>query len=205
MLTESEQVNLIEILGGKRALGVRVRQEEDLIEQIHRGLPYKTLESVMERMEMEMAFVIAFLGVTARTLQRRQTENVLTREESDRVVRLAKLYERTVKVLGDPSEARAWLHHRNITLGSKTPLEVMDTVIGEARVTLCSAESSRGSIADAGLPPEPKETQRNALQWLGSGKRSGPLECLWHAYGVQFWNGIAGISGAVCPFAYSHP
>ena len=134
MLTESEQVNLIEILGGKRALGVKVRQEEDLIEQIHRGLPYKTLESVMERMEMEMAFVIAFLGVTARTLQRRQTENVLTREESDRVVRLAKLYERTVKVLGDPSEARAWLHHRNITLGSKTPLEVMDTVIGEARV-----------------------------------------------------------------------
>jgi len=134
MLTELEQVSLIEILGGKRALGVKVRQEEDLIEQIHRGLPYKTLESVMERMEMEKPFVIAFLGVTARTLQRRQTEKVLTREESDRVVRLARVYERAVKVLGDPGEATAWLHHPNITLSNKTPLEVMDNVIGEGRV-----------------------------------------------------------------------
>ncbi len=134
MFAESEQVSLIEILGGKRALGVKVRQEDDLMKQIHQGLPYRTLESVMERMEMEMAFVIALLGVTARTLQRRQTENVLTKDESDVVVRLAKLYERTVKVLGDPREARAWLHQPNITLGNKTPLEMMDNAIGEGRV-----------------------------------------------------------------------
>ncbi len=134
MFPKLEQINLIEILGGKRTLGVKVRQEDDLIKQIHRGLPYGTLECVMERMEMKMPFVIALLGVTARTLQRRQTEKVLTKEESDRVVRLAKLYERSVKVLGDPDEAKAWLHHANITLGNKAPLEMMDTVIGEGRV-----------------------------------------------------------------------
>jgi putative toxin-antitoxin system antitoxin component (TIGR02293 family) len=74
------------------------------------------------------------LGVTERTLQRRQTQRVLKKAESDRLVRLAKLFQRTAKVLGDSEEAKAWLHHPNIALDNKTPIEMMDDPISEERV-----------------------------------------------------------------------
>ena len=129
-----EEISLIEILGGKKTLGSKVRQEDDLIKKIQQGLPYKTLESVMATTAISLALLSHFLGVTERTLQRRQAQKVLTKAESDRIVRLAKLFERTAKVLGDREEAKTWLHHPNITLGNRTPLEMMDDPISEERV-----------------------------------------------------------------------
>ena len=132
--TGIEELNVIEILGGKKTLGGKVRQEADLIKQIQQGLPYKTVENVMATTAISLALLRQLLGVTERTLQRRQTQKVLTKAESNRIVRLAKLFERTAKVLGDREAAKAWLHHPNITLGNKTPIEMMDDPISEERV-----------------------------------------------------------------------
>jgi len=121
---------------------------------------------------MEMSFVINILGVTERTLQRRQTEKVLTKEESDRVVRLAKLYESTAKVLGDPGEARAWLHHASIALGNRTPLEMMDNVMGRAEFMRCSAASNKAFTADAVYRLNPKK--HSATPYSGLGAASDP-------------------------------
>jgi len=132
--TGMEQLNVIEILGGKKALGSKVRQEDDLIKQIQQGLPYKTVENVMAATAISLAVLRQLLGVTERTLYRRRAQKVLTKAESNRIVRLAKLFERTAKVLGDREEAKAWLHHPNITLGNKTPIEMMEDPISEERV-----------------------------------------------------------------------
>jgi len=132
--TGVEELNVIEILGGEKALGGKVRQEDDLIKQIQQGLPYKTVENVMAATAISLAVLRQLLGVTERTLHRRRAQKVLTKAESNRIVRLAKLFERTAKVLGDREEAKAWLHHPNITLGNKTPIEMMDDPISEERV-----------------------------------------------------------------------
>jgi putative toxin-antitoxin system antitoxin component (TIGR02293 family) len=129
-----EEINVIDILGGRKTFGGEVRKEEDLIERIQQGLPYEAVESVMAATAIRLPLLPRLLGVTERTLQRRQTQKVLKRAESNRLVRLAKLFERTAKVLGDPEEARAWLHHPNITLGNKTPIEMLDDPISEERV-----------------------------------------------------------------------
>jgi putative toxin-antitoxin system antitoxin component (TIGR02293 family) len=132
--TGVEELNVIEILGGRKTLGGKVRREDDLIKQIHQGLPYKTVENLMAATAISLVVLRQLLGVTERTLQRRQAQKVLTKAESNRIVRLAKLFERTAKVLGDREEAKAWLHHPNTTLGNKTPIEMMDDPISEERV-----------------------------------------------------------------------
>jgi putative toxin-antitoxin system antitoxin component (TIGR02293 family) len=132
--TDAKKINVIDILGGRKTLGSEVRKEDDLIERIRQGLPYETVESLVAATAISPPLLPRLLGVTERTLQRRQTQKVLKKAESDRLVRLAKLFERTAKVLGDSEEAKAWLHHPNITLGNKTPIEMMDDPISEERV-----------------------------------------------------------------------
>jgi putative toxin-antitoxin system antitoxin component (TIGR02293 family) len=131
---EVEEINVIDILGGRKTLGGEVRKEDDLIERIQQGLPYETVESVMAATAISLPLLPRLLGVTERTLQRRQTQKVLKKAESDRLVRLAKLFERTAKALGDREEAKEWLHHPNIALGNKSPIEMMDDPISEERV-----------------------------------------------------------------------
>jgi putative toxin-antitoxin system antitoxin component (TIGR02293 family) len=131
---EVEEINVIDILGGRKTLGGEVRKEDDLIERIQQGLPYETVESVMAATAISLPLLPRLLGVTERTLQRRQTQKVLKKPESDRLVRLAKLFERTAKALGDREEAKEWLHHPNIALGNKSPIEMMDDPISEERV-----------------------------------------------------------------------
>jgi hypothetical protein len=60
--TNVEEVNLIEILGGKKTLGSKVVQEDDLIKKIQQGLPYKTLESVMATTAISLTLRLHFLG-----------------------------------------------------------------------------------------------------------------------------------------------
>jgi putative toxin-antitoxin system antitoxin component (TIGR02293 family) len=62
--------------------------------------------------------------VSARTLGRRLEEGKLTAEESERVYRYARLFERAVEVLGSEEKARTWLKKKQWALGSRIPLEI---------------------------------------------------------------------------------
>jgi len=127
-------VDLLAVLGGRKTLGKNVRREEDLEKWIRLGLPFAALEHFMNVLALQADFMSRFLGITSRTLQRRRTQNVLGKEESAQLVRLARIYQRAVNILGSHQDAVAWLRHPNITLGNKTPLDLMDTPLGEERV-----------------------------------------------------------------------
>lgn len=128
------EVRLTDVLGGPKTLGSRVRNTEDLAAKIREGLPTEALAAVMKAMMLSHEILARLLMITPRTLQRRKREKALPKAESDQLVRLARLYQRTVNTLGSHEDAVAWMHHPNITLGNKTPLELMDTVLGEERV-----------------------------------------------------------------------
>jgi len=80
--------------------------------------------ALKRRMELPLEDVAAWLGTSARTLKRRETQGRLTAEESDRLFRLARLFERTVEVLGSESTARQWLQAEQHALGGRVPLEI---------------------------------------------------------------------------------
>src|SRR3990172_5012902 len=92
----SSRTDLIEALGGSRTLGKKVRKEKDLENEIGKGLPFAALEYLTEVLALELESLLRLMGITARTLQRRRSKNILTREESAQLVRLARVYQRAV-------------------------------------------------------------------------------------------------------------
>ncbi len=69
--------------------------------------------------------------IPPRTLKhRRQRREPLSLDESDRLARVARLWELSVRVFGDPDKARRWLTKPKIRFQEKTPLQLMRTEVG---------------------------------------------------------------------------
>lgn len=129
-----ELPQLIEVMGGRGVFKKSPKTEDALITQVRAGLPYQALAVLLETLNLPADFAFSFLGITKRTLQRRQQKAKLETLESDRVLRLARVFARSIGVFGDKPSAIEWLHAENVNLRSKKPLDCLDTEIGEQRV-----------------------------------------------------------------------
>lgn len=134
MATYTAAPRIQEILGGRRTLGRQVVNEQDLIKIVRSGLPHASLESVQDLLGLSVDAVCASLSLPKRTLARRKKQQRLTADESDRLLRLARVAAAAVGVFGDPRRASAWLQKPNRALGSVTPLSHMDTDVGVRQV-----------------------------------------------------------------------
>ena len=75
------------------------------------------------------------LGIPQRTLTRRLSHRSrLTAAESDRTVRLARVYASAVELIGDQEKAVEWLRTPNRALGGERPFDQLDTDLGAREV-----------------------------------------------------------------------
>ena len=65
---------------------------------------------------------------------RRKKEGVLNREESGKLLRLARIVERAAEVFEDGPVALDWIKSPNASLGGATPLSMLDTDLGAGSV-----------------------------------------------------------------------
>ena len=73
--------------------------------------------------------------IPARTLKhRRARKEPLSMDESDRLARVAKMYELAVKVYGDREDGRDWLLRPKRRFDERTPLTMLRTEKGEEAV-----------------------------------------------------------------------
>ena len=73
--------------------------------------------------------------IPARTLKhRRQRKEPLASDESDRLARVARIYELAVKVYGDRDDGRKWLSGQKSRFDGKTALAMLRTETGEQAV-----------------------------------------------------------------------
>ncbi|WP_274631075.1 antitoxin Xre/MbcA/ParS toxin-binding domain-containing protein [Arvimicrobium flavum] len=133
--------NVVRKLGGTPVLGVDVRSQADLAMAVQRRLPLASLKGLslagLSEQEIER-FVIP-----QRTRRHRAERNQpLTVEESDRVVRLARIQSLAEETFADPGKANRWLRKQLAELGGEMPLNVAQTEAG-ARVI----ETILGKIA----------------------------------------------------------
>ncbi len=112
-------------------IGVRKGKvaELGLVDAVRDGLPMATLErlivdGVISEPELEAHFI------PRRTLYARRQKGTLSREQSDFVVRLARIQAVADEVLGDRPNAHDWLRDRNGALGGERPLDLLDTEEG---------------------------------------------------------------------------
>lgn len=125
---------IAETLGGRSVLKERLADYTAVIQRARAGLPYAALEAVAKRYEVPVTRLAQVLGLPARTLARRKKERRLSAEESDRLVRLAKVAAAAEDVLEDQGNAGRWLQKPNRALGGAIPLDLLGTDLGADQV-----------------------------------------------------------------------
>ena len=102
-----------------------------LHEAILRGLPARSLTRLSEGMSLTRVQVSEVVQIPKRTVARRK---VFKADESDRIYRLATLFQKAVELFGNLDSARRWFVKPQRALGGKTPLRCAETTVGAQEV-----------------------------------------------------------------------
>ncbi len=101
---------------------------------IERGVPLAALDDFATYSAIPARDLVNAV-IPPRTLKhRRQRKEPLSPEESDRLARVAKMYELAVKVYGNREDGRGWLLHPTDRFEGRTPLSLLKTEAGERSV-----------------------------------------------------------------------
>lgn len=113
------------------------------LESVEAGLPVSTMTGFVDASGVPLKDVYDVV-IPARTLKhRRARRESLSRDESDKLARLMRVFDQAAAVLGGMEEARAWLSKAKRRFGERTPLQMLRTEIGGRMV-----EEMLGQIDD---------------------------------------------------------
>jgi putative toxin-antitoxin system antitoxin component (TIGR02293 family) len=109
--------------------------ELSLASRAERGLPFSALHSLRKWLALADDEVYQLIG-PRRTLSRREAaRQPLSRDESDRVVRLARVGAHAMNVFSrEPEYALEWLRKEQTDLDDRSPLELLGTESGARAV-----------------------------------------------------------------------
>lgn len=123
------------VLAGGRLLGLRVRRREALVDRVRAGFTFSQLTRLEQRTGLTREEFAALVAIPPRTLARRRQRGRLTPDESDRLLRAARVFEMVEELFeGETEEARRWLRTANPALGGRTPLHFASTDVGAREV-----------------------------------------------------------------------
>jgi putative toxin-antitoxin system antitoxin component (TIGR02293 family) len=132
------------VLGGL-GRGKALATDLALADAVRGGLPVSTLDrliadEVVSEQEVEAHFV------PRRTLYARRQKGTLSREQSDLVVRLARIQAMADDVFGDRRKSHGWLRDQNGALAGQTPLSLLDTEEGGRLVEAVLGRIAHGIV-----------------------------------------------------------
>lgn len=131
-----------------RRIGVNVKNTVDLIEKINSGLPYRAFEKLQTELGVTSKELARIIQVAPRTLTRRKAARRFQPDESDRILRASRVYDRVLDLFdGDREEARAWLISPRNTFNGSSPLEFAITEVGAREVEDLIGRLERGVFA----------------------------------------------------------
>lgn len=106
-----------------------------IISEIKAGLPFSRFESLQQVIGLPANQLAATIKLPDSTLARRKKSGHLTPDQSERLVRLARILEMAIDLFeGDADAARRWLKAPREALGGNTPLQMVSTEIGAREV-----------------------------------------------------------------------
>lgn len=118
-------------LDGTRLLGLR--DVPDAGRAVRAGLPASSFDALRDALGLPAAALAEALGIAPRTLSRRRAGGRLAPDESDRLLRAARLTEMAAAALGSPGAAAVWMTRPQALLG-EPPLRRADTAPGAREV-----------------------------------------------------------------------
>jgi putative toxin-antitoxin system antitoxin component (TIGR02293 family) len=117
------------------SLGLATGDTPDLLEQMERGFSYDALLRLEVNSGLSLALLASVIGIPDRTLARRRAAGKLEPDESERLLRVANLFEKCVDLFeGDVKAAVNWLTSAKKALNGQTPLLYARTELGAREV-----------------------------------------------------------------------
>lgn len=119
-----------------------------LHELIKSGAPFEIIAKLADATGMNQVDIAKSLGISQKTVTRRQAAGRLTSEESDRLYRLLKLLDAAVELFeGDTTAAKEWLEAPAVGLSGLRPIEMTaSTAETDAVLDLVARLELGGSI-----------------------------------------------------------
>ena len=109
----------------------RLLVREGAVARVRSGLPFSTLDEVAAAAGVGRLALARVIGLPPTTLARRRKAGLLGEEESDRLMRVARLVALVHDMmLGDGKAARWWLVEPHELLDGESPLERASTEAG---------------------------------------------------------------------------
>ncbi|MBR9981857.1 MAG: DUF2384 domain-containing protein [Desulfatitalea sp.] len=116
------------------AIDIESLSADQLIRQLKTGLPIKSFDNLKTKLELTDISLAQIVQIPKRTLNRRRLQGRFNTDESERVLRLAQVYDMAIAVFESQEKAKSWLKKPARGLGGKIPLEYADTYIGANEV-----------------------------------------------------------------------
>jgi putative toxin-antitoxin system antitoxin component (TIGR02293 family) len=106
-----------------------------LVQKVEKGLPFSTFTILQHHMDLPLAEMAEITQIKYRTLSRRRQSGRLEPDESDRLLRVTRLFGSALELFeGNEDATRRWLAKKQKALGGFAPLELAKTEIGTAEV-----------------------------------------------------------------------
>jgi putative toxin-antitoxin system antitoxin component (TIGR02293 family) len=116
-------------------LGLRNYRPFKIYVLLRKGLSYSAFERFQRNTRLTSATIAELIQLPPRTLARRKEAGRFQPDESDRLVRVARVFGRSLELFeGDANAARHWLCSKQPLLGNLVPLELAGTDVGALEV-----------------------------------------------------------------------
>jgi putative toxin-antitoxin system antitoxin component (TIGR02293 family) len=116
-------------------LGFETADTKSLVQRLDAGFPFRVVVRLQQALGMSLDALAPLVGIPARTLARRKLEGRLRPEESERVLRIARVFDLAAALFEhDLASANIWLREPKKALGGEAPLQFARTEVGAREV-----------------------------------------------------------------------
>ncbi len=104
------------------------------IDAIRGGVAAQIFDQIATALGVAKETLARALNINAQTLRKRKSQ-ILSADEAEKTLRVARVFAFAAEVLGGEEEARTWLNQKVPALAGKRPLDLLDTDVGAQEVT----------------------------------------------------------------------
>lgn len=116
-------------------LGMKALATEDLLKKVQDGFIFKVFEHLTKNIALSPRALAYVVQIPPRTLDRRRERGRLEPAESDRILRVSRVFAAAIGLFeGDAVAARRWVFQKQKALGDKKPLDLLGTELGAREV-----------------------------------------------------------------------
>ena len=127
-----------------QSIGIKSKNIDDMIQKVKKGLPIKSFEKLGKKLGVSDNLLCQIVNIPKRTLTRRKQQGRLNAEESEKVLRIARLYDKALAVFEDVAGTEKWLKEPARGLGGAIPLRYAQTELGAREVERLLARIEHG-------------------------------------------------------------